>query len=195
MHYGKHQQLYIIKRPNKQFYPNFLCFKFINIPYIIVQIVFCGAEKWFLLFQNKEKQGNIIAQGFLDYIYVKFKEFYNFYNAEYTIYFPNYKFGNILIIVQMDGAVTVLERVTCQILPNSAMLLIQPIRIFHARHGKSLLARLLLAPWRPPLYLISLQQSSSSSSSSPQLSILIWQQSISFSLEAFVRARYRSSLL
>ena len=25
----------------------------------------------------------------------------------------------------------------------------QPIRIFHARHGKSPLARLLLAPWRP----------------------------------------------
>ena len=26
----------------------------------------------------------------------------------------------------------------------------QPIRIFHARHRKSLLARLSLAPWRPP---------------------------------------------
>ena len=26
----------------------------------------------------------------------------------------------------------------------------QPIRIFHTRHGKSLLAHLSLAPWRPP---------------------------------------------
>ena len=39
-----------------------------------------------------------------------------------------------------------------------------------------------------PLYLISLRQSPSPSS--PQLSIFIWQQSTSFGLEAFVRARY-----
>jgi len=56
----------------------------------------------------------------------------------------------------MGGNVTVLERVTCHI---------QPIRIFHARHAKSLLARLPLAPWRPSrhVYLLPLNDSSSSS--------------------------------
>ncbi|OCK88940.1 uncharacterized protein K441DRAFT_668421, partial [Cenococcum geophilum 1.58] len=37
--------------------------------------------------------GNITAQGFLNYIYPKLKEFYDFYNAKYSIYFPNYEFG------------------------------------------------------------------------------------------------------
>jgi len=54
------------------------------------------------------------------------------------------------------NSVTVLERVTGHI---------QPIRIFHARHAKSLLARLPLAPWRPlrHTYLLPLNNSSSSS--------------------------------
>ncbi|OCK88865.1 uncharacterized protein K441DRAFT_668530, partial [Cenococcum geophilum 1.58] len=30
--------------------------------------------------------------GFLDYIYLKLKEFYDFYNAKYSVYFPNYEF-------------------------------------------------------------------------------------------------------
>ena len=75
----------------------------------------------------------------------------------------------------------VLERVTCHI---------QLIRIFHARHAKSLLACLPLAPWRPSRYVYLLPLNDSSSSSSPQLSILVQQQSTSFGLEAFVRARY-----
>ncbi|OCK93338.1 uncharacterized protein K441DRAFT_661632 [Cenococcum geophilum 1.58] len=37
--------------------------------------------------------GNITAQGFLDHIYPKLKEFYDFYNAEYDVYFPDYEFG------------------------------------------------------------------------------------------------------
>ena len=40
-----------------------------------------------------------MAQGFLDYIYLKLKEFYNFYNNKYGVYFPNYKFGSTLIII------------------------------------------------------------------------------------------------
>ncbi|OCK88097.1 uncharacterized protein K441DRAFT_669691 [Cenococcum geophilum 1.58] len=46
----------------------------------------------------------IFYGGFLDYIYPKLKEFYDFYNAKYSIYFPNYEFRNTLIIVQIDGA-------------------------------------------------------------------------------------------
>ncbi|OCK90598.1 uncharacterized protein K441DRAFT_665889, partial [Cenococcum geophilum 1.58] len=30
--------------------------------------------------------------GFLDHIYPKLKEFYDFYNAKYSVYFPNYEF-------------------------------------------------------------------------------------------------------
>src|SRR5580692_4811931 len=46
-----------------------------------------------------------------------------------------------------------LGRVTCQILLYSADPdFCQLIRIFHARHGKSLLARLPLAPWRPLVF-------------------------------------------
>ena len=99
MYCGGYQRLYIIRRPNKQFYPNYLRSKFTNIPYIMVQAAFCSAEKGPLLFWNKEEQGNIMAQGFLDYIYPKLKEFYNFYNAKYSIYFPNYKFRSTLIII------------------------------------------------------------------------------------------------
>jgi len=43
-----------------------------------------------------------------------------------------------------------------QVLPNSAIPLNQPIRIFHPRDGKSLLARLPLAPWRLALHLCTL---------------------------------------
>ena len=99
MHYSRHQRLYIIRRPNKQYYPNYLRPKFTNIPYIIIWAVFCGAEKKPLLFWNKEKWGNIMAQGFLDYIYPRLKKFYNFYNTKYSIYFPNYKFGSTLTII------------------------------------------------------------------------------------------------
>ena len=40
-----------------------------------------------------------MAQGFLDYIYPKLKEFYNFYNTKYGIYFPNHEFGNTPTII------------------------------------------------------------------------------------------------
>ena len=99
IHCGGYQWLYVIRRPSKQFYPNCLRPRFTNILYIIVQAAFCGVEKGLLLFQNKEEWGNIMAQGFLDYIYPKLKEFYNFYNAKYGIYFPNYKFRSTLIII------------------------------------------------------------------------------------------------
>ena len=66
---------------------------------MIVWAAFYGTEKGPLLFWNKEEWGNIIVQGFLDYIYPKLKEFYDFYNAEYSVYFPNYKFRNTLIII------------------------------------------------------------------------------------------------
>ena len=50
-----------------------------------------------------------------------------------------------------------LGRVTCQILPYSADPdFRQPIKIFYARHGKSLLARLPLAPWRPLVFMLTL---------------------------------------
>ena len=70
----------------------------------MVWAAFCGAEKGPLLFWNKEEWGNITAQGFLDHIYLKLKEFYDFYNAKYSVYFPNYEFGSTLTIVQIDGA-------------------------------------------------------------------------------------------
>ena len=41
-------------------------------------------------------------QGFLDHIYPKLKKFYDFYNAKYSVYFPDYKFGSTPIIVQID---------------------------------------------------------------------------------------------
>ena len=104
MYYSGHQRLYVIRRPSKQFYPNCLRPRFTNVPYIMVQAIFYGIEKGPLLFWNKEEQGNITAQGFLDYIYLKLKEFYNFYNAKYGIYFPNYEFGSTPTIMQMDGA-------------------------------------------------------------------------------------------
>ena len=112
MYYSGHQRLYIFRRPSKRFYPNCLRPKFTNVPYTIVQAVFYGAEKGPLLFQNKEEWGNIIAQGFLDHIYPKLKEFYNFYNAEYNVYFPNHKFRSTLIIVQIDGAPCYRARIT-----------------------------------------------------------------------------------
>ena len=99
MHCSGHQRLYIIRRPNKRFYPNCLRPKFTNIPYTMVWAAFYSVEKGPLLFQNKEEQGNITAQGFLDHIYPKLKEFYNFYNAKYGVYFPNYEFGSTLIII------------------------------------------------------------------------------------------------
>ncbi|OCK92093.1 uncharacterized protein K441DRAFT_663813 [Cenococcum geophilum 1.58] len=43
--------------------------------------------------------GNITAQGFLDHIYPKLKKFYDFYNAKYSVYFPNHKFGSTLTII------------------------------------------------------------------------------------------------
>ena len=104
MYCGGYQRLYVFRRPGKQFYPNCLCPKFTNVPYIMVWAAFCGVEKGPLLFQNKEEWGNITAQGFLDYIYLKLKEFYNFYNAKYSIYFPNYEFRSTLTIIQIDGA-------------------------------------------------------------------------------------------
>ena len=36
--------------------------------------------------------------------YPKLKKFYDFYNAEYSVYFPNYEFGSTPIIVLIDGA-------------------------------------------------------------------------------------------
>ena len=66
---------------------------------MMVWAAFYGAEKGPLLFWNKEEWGNITVQSFLDYIYPKLKEFYDFYNAKYSVYFSNYKFGSTPTII------------------------------------------------------------------------------------------------
>ena len=90
----------------------------------------------------------------------------------------------------------VLERVTYQILPYSATCYIV---VYYLILSSTISYYQLAYYWLAchqrlgnPLYLISLQQSSSPSS--PQLSILIQQQSTSFGSEAFIRACHTYSV-
>src|SRR6266702_8963657 len=76
------------------------------------------------------------------------------------------------------GDVTILGHATCHCSADPDFS--QPIRIFHSRDGKSLLARFSLAPWRPSrdIYLLPLNDSSSSSPSLVSLQDSIPQASV-----------------
>ena len=112
MHRGGHQRIYVFRRPGERFNPACLRPQFSNITHTMVWAAFCGVENGHLLFWNREEWGNITAQGFLDHIYPKLKEFYDFYNVEYAAYFPNHEFGTTPTIVQMDNATCHRARIT-----------------------------------------------------------------------------------